>query len=108
MNDLNSLLIQGKVFGEPILKETKNGTFVCNFIIEYNRYYKQKNERINEKSFFDVETWGKLSLNCNENLYNDKEIRIVGRIKENRWNDSTGILQTKVKIIAEHIEFKSG
>ena len=33
-------------------------------------------------------------------------IRVVGRLKQNRWKDDAGKSHSRVKIIAEHIEFK--
>jgi single-strand DNA-binding protein len=30
----------------------------------------------------------------------------VGRIKQNRWNDADGKLQSKIIIVAEHIEYR--
>lgn len=30
----------------------------------------------------------------------------MGRLKQDRWEDATGKSQTRIKIVAEHVEFK--
>jgi single-strand DNA-binding protein len=31
---------------------------------------------------------------------------VVGRLKQDRWTDQTGKPHSKVKVVAEHVEFK--
>ena len=33
-------------------------------------------------------------------------MRVVGRLKQDRWMDTDGKQRAKVKIVAEHVEFK--
>ena len=33
-------------------------------------------------------------------------MRVVGRLKQNRWKSADGKMNSKISIIAEHIEFK--
>ena len=51
MNALNSILIEGNVVRDPVLKETPRGSPVCNFSIASNRYFKQDDEYEQETSF---------------------------------------------------------
>ena len=106
MNQLNSILIEGNLTRDPNLNETKSGTSVCNFSLASNRYYKKNGEGQNEVSFFDVETWSKLAENCGEYLKKGRGVRVVGRLKQDRWVDTEGKTRSKVKIVAEHVEFK--
>ena len=41
-----------------------------------------------------------------KNAKKDRGIRVVGRLKQDRWTDENGKTFSKVKIIAEHIEYK--
>ena len=97
-NDLNSLILEGVVSGEPLLNETS----VLNFTVETNHYYKNKaGEDVEEKSQFKVVVYGsmwKLSLK------DGVGIRLVGRIKQNKWTDSEGVSHSEAQIVAEHIE----
>ncbi len=101
MKSLNSLIIEGNMVREPVLKTTPNGTPLCTFSIAANRSYKKDNSFIQETSYFDIETWANLAKLCNEN-----GVRVVGRIKQDRWVGTDGKKYNKVKIIAEHVEFK--
>jgi single-strand DNA-binding protein len=33
-------------------------------------------------------------------------VRVVGRLKQDRWNDRDGKSRSKVTIVAEHVEFR--
>ena len=106
MNSLNSILVEGNLTRDPELKSTPKGTSVCSFSVASNRFYKQDEEYQKEVSFFDVETWAKLAESCAEYLEKGRGVRVVGRLKQDRWQDQEGNSRSKVKIVAEHVEFK--
>lgn len=106
MNQLNSILIEGNLTKDPIFKETPKGTPVCSFALASNRYYRQGSETEQEVSYFDVETWSKLADACGKQLKKGRGVRVVGRLKQDRWTGTDGKSKSSVKIIAEHVEFK--
>jgi single-strand DNA-binding protein len=106
MNNLNSILIEGNLIRDPLLRSTPKGTAVCTFTIASNRYYKQDSGYEKEVSFFDVETWTKLAENCYNLGRKGRGVRIVGRLKQDRWNDAEGKAHSRVTIVAEHVEFR--
>ncbi|MBT3274381.1 MAG: single-stranded DNA-binding protein [Spirochaetales bacterium] len=106
MNSLNSILVEGNLTRDPELTHTPKGTPVCNFSVASNRFYKQDDELQKEVSFFDVVTWAKLAENCSEYLEKGRGVRVVGRLQQDRWQDPEGNPRSKVKIVAEHVEFK--
>lgn len=60
-------------------------------------------------SFFSVYTYGKMAEVLEKTLKNSsRDIRIVGRIKQNRFKDTEGKSHSELVIIAEHIEIKKG
>jgi single-strand DNA-binding protein len=59
-----------------------------------------------EVSFFDIEVWSKLADTCAENLRKGRGVRVVGRLKQDRWSDAEGKSHSRIKIIGEHVEFK--
>ena len=106
MNSLNSMLLEGNVVRDSVLKKTPKGTPVCTFSVASNRYYIQDNTREKETSYFDVETWGKLAESCGKNCTKGRGVRIVGRMKQDRWVGSDGKNYSRVKLVGEHVEFK--
>lgn len=106
MNSLNSILIEGNLTRDPVLTETPQGTSVCQFAIASNRYYRQNDETQHEVSFVDVVTWARLAERCAEELTKGRGVRVVGRVKQDRWQDKEGKPRSRVKIVAEHVEFR--
>lgn len=106
MNNLNSILLEGNLVRDPQLSQTPKGTSVCTFSVASNRYLKQETGYQEEVSFFDVETWAKLAEVCGETLTKGRGVRVVGRLKQDRWKDTEGSPHSKVKIVAEHVEFR--
>ncbi len=107
MNQLNSLIIEGNVVKQGELSEPIQGFKVCSFPIAVNRWYKNKNgEGVNEVSYFDVETYGKMAETCAKQTVKGRGIRVVGRLKQNRWKDEKKGYLSKIFVVAEHVEYK--
>jgi len=53
-----------------------------------------------------VETWGRLAERCGEELTKGGGVRVVGRLVQDRWKDKDGRSRSRVKIVAEHVEFR--
>ena len=106
MNSLNQIILEGNVVRTPQPKVTPNGTTVCTVTLAVNFKYKASQGTVMEEvSYFDVTAFGKLAERCSEWCPQGREIRVIGRIKQNRWKDEEGKSHSKVLIIAEHIEF---
>ncbi|HET6452426.1 MAG TPA: single-stranded DNA-binding protein [Spirochaetia bacterium] len=106
MNNLNSILIEGNLVRDPELSYTSKGTAVCRFSVACNRAYKQDDQLQKEVSYFDVTAWTRLAEVCGEYLKKGRGVRVVGRLKQDRWTDTDGKPHSKVLIMAEHVEFK--
>ena len=106
MNNLNSILIEGNMVRDPLLRTTPKGTSVCNFSIATNRYYRQDSNLEKEVGFFAVEAWGKLANACVNHGRKGRGVRVVGRLKQDRWTGSDGKSHTRVAIVAEHVEYR--
>ncbi len=107
MNDLNSILIEGRLTADPAMNYTSKGAdlLVCTFSIAINRSYRQDQELKEETSFLDIESRGRLAENCCEYLHKGRGVKIVGRLRQDRW-DSAGQTRSKIVAVAEHVEFK--
>ena len=107
MNNLNSVLLEGNMVRDPLVRTTQKGTSVCNFTIASNRFYKQDSNLEKEVGFFDVEAWGKLADACCVQGLKGRGVRVVGRLKQDRWTGNDGKNHAKVAIVAEHVEYRS-
>lgn len=106
MNSLNSILLEGNLTRDPESKTLATGTQVCNFSLASDRFYRQNDGTEKEVSYFDVEAWSRLGLACSQNLKKGRGVRVVGRLKQDRWTDPEGKPRSRVLIVAEHVEFK--
>jgi single-strand DNA-binding protein len=106
VNNLNSILIEGNLVRDPEVHTAPKGTTVCTFSIASNRYFKQDSCMEKEVSYFNVETWAKLAESVGNQGRKGRGVRVVGRLKQERWTDRDGKTQSKVVIVAEHVEFR--
>jgi single-strand DNA-binding protein len=51
-----------------------------------------------------METWSKLADICYNLGRKGRGVRVVGRFKQERWNDAGGKTHSKISIAAEHVE----
>jgi single-strand DNA-binding protein len=106
MNNLNSILIEGNMVRDPLFRSTPKGTPVCTFSLASNRFFKQDSGLEKEVGFFFVETWAKLAEQCYNLGRRGRGVRVVGRLKQSRWNDADGQPHSKITIVADHVEFR--
>ena len=106
MNSLNSILLEGELVDFPTFGTSTKGVSYCNFIIAINRFYKVYDEYVKEVSNFKIVTFSKLADTCNKHLTKGGGVRVVGRLKQNRWEDREGREHSEIVIVAEHIEFR--
>ena len=106
MNSLNSMLLEGNLVKDPVEKRTPQDTIICNFTIAVNRSYKKEDDYVKEVSYFDIEVWSTLADNCLKHLCKGRGVRVVGRLKQERWVDENETLHSRIKVVAEHVEFK--
>ena len=105
MNNLNSVLIEGNLVKDPDRFSFNNGT-MAKFGIGVNRYYRNAaKEPMKETSFITIQTWGALAEGCCRYLKKGRGVRVVGRLKQEKWTEN-GIARDRHVIVAEHVEFK--
>jgi len=108
MNNLNSILIEGNMVRDPQVRQTSNGRTVCNFPIASCRYFKDGAGKAIEKevSFFDIESWGKLAESSYKTGKKGRGVRVVGRLRQDRWTGEDGKNHARIIVVAEHVEFR--
>ena len=103
MNNLNSLIIEGVVKGEPHNEEVGASNRMY-FTVEVARYYKTRDGNDStELSQFKVVAYGRM---CGAPLKDGSELRLVGRLKQVTWEENS-VTHSEVQIVAEHIEMRA-
>ena len=108
MNGMNQIILEGNVVRSPLVKDTPHGNRVCMVPIAVNRLYKGRDgSDINEVGYYDIEAWGeKMSSSIEKCCWKGRGVRVIGRLKQNRWKATDGKPMSKIIIIAEHLDFK--
>lgn len=107
MNHLNSIILEGNVVKQPELREPVEGFKVCTICVAVHRFYKSKNgESKEEVSFIEVETVNSMAEYAAQKCEKGRGIRVVGRLKQEKWEDSEKKAHSKLVVVAEHIEYK--
>ena len=105
MKNLNSVLIEGNLTHDPESKMLESGNELCKFSLACNRSYKAQDQVREEVSYFPVEVWGDRAQPCMRYLQKGKRVRVIGRLKQDRWKTEEGMHREKTTIVAEHVEF---
>ena len=108
MNPLNHYQVEGNITKDPELKQPRGGRTVCNFTMSSSRYYNGSTGSEKEVSYLDVEVWGRLGESVYAQGRKGRGIRVVGRLRQDRWQGDDGKNHSRLIIVAEHIEYKPG
>lgn len=101
---MNNVSLIGNISQEPELRYAPSGSAICSFSIAINRIFKRDNEP--DADFFDVVCFGKTAEYVAQNMAKGVKVGITGRLQNDTWTDqATGGKRSKVKIIAENVEW---
>ena len=104
--DLNSVVIVGRLTREPEIKYTPSGTALAHISVANGERTKQNNEWKDYTNYFDVTVWGNSAVNCQKFLHKGSQVAVSGRLRQDRWEDkTTGKTVSKVQIIADSVQF---
>lgn len=101
MSNINVVALSGNLTRDPELRETKNGTSVCNAAIAVNRSRKVEDEYVDEVSFFDLTIWGKYGELFARKLKKGDSVFVSGRLEQSRWETEDGEKRSKVVVIID-------
>lgn len=102
MPSVNHVTLVGRLAGDPEAKsESAPATFAI--VVKRRQLNKQTNEWEDaEVSFLDVVCWGKLRESV-LSLQKGTEVAVIGRLKQETYEDKEGNTRRAVKIIADSV-----
>jgi len=103
---MNVVVLTGRLTHDPELRETGNGTAVCNFSIAVNERWKTKDGEAKERvEFVPVVVWGNQATNCSRYLSKGHSVSVMGRMQTQSYDDRDGIARKKTEVVADKVEF---
>jgi single-strand DNA-binding protein len=104
-NDINRVILIGRLTRDPELRQTGTGTSYCRFSIANNRNYTANGERKEEVSFFNCVAWGKQAEIINQYTRKGKQVAIDGRLQQRSYQGQDGKTQSVVDVVVERLQF---
>lgn len=98
--ELNQVILEGNLTKDPETKQTASGLMVTTFSLAVNFSKKSGDDWIKEVSFFDITTFGE-TANKAADLRKGNGIKVLGKLKQDRWQNQEGQNRSKVSVIAE-------
>ena len=106
-NDINRVMLVGRLVSDPEIKNLNSGTSVTNFSIANNRSYIKDGEKSEQVSYFECIAWGKLGEIIAQYCKKGKLIGLDGRLQQRSWDDKEGKKRYKVEVVVENFQFLS-
>lgn len=107
MNDINSVMMVGRLTRDMELKYLQSGSAVGNISVAVNRSVKRGDEWTDEASFFEATLFGKQAEGLKPYLVKGKQVAISGSLKQQRW-EKDGQKNSKVVIICDSVQLLGG
>lgn len=105
MATLNMVQLIGNLTKDPESRAAGSHT-IASFSIAVNRKSKGADGQAKEDvSFFDCEAWNKTGELVMQYLKKGRSVLVVGRLQQDRWETNEGQKRSKVKIVADNIQF---
>lgn len=106
--DINTIVIVGRLVRDGELKYTASGAALCNFAVATNRRVKKGDQWADEASFIDFTLWGKQAEGLSKHLVKGTQVVIQGHLKQERWTDKDGSNKSKLAVHVDDIQLVGG
>ncbi|MBN1918994.1 MAG: single-stranded DNA-binding protein [Verrucomicrobia bacterium] len=106
MASLNKVLLIGNLTRDPELRYTPSGTAVADLGLAVNeRYTSREGKQVERTVFIDVVVWQRQAETASEYLSKGRPIFVEGRLQLDEWENQQGEKRTKMRVVAQNIQF---
>jgi single-strand DNA-binding protein len=105
MSGVARAIVVGNLTRDPELRHTGGGTPVCELSVAVNSREKVNGEWQDRADFFEVTVWGNQAEACGQYLAKGRAVAVDGRLRQERWESQEGDKRSKVKIVADNVQF---
>lgn len=109
MASLNKVFLMGNLTRDPEVRYIPSGTAVADLGVAVNERFKDRDSgEWREKAVFvDVTVWRRQAETCAEYLSKGSPVMIEGRLQLDQWENSEGQKRSKLKVLADRVQFLS-
>ena len=109
MANLNKVFLLGNLTRDPEVRYVPSGAAVADLGVAVNERYKDRDsgEWKEKPVFVDVTVWRRQAETCAEYLSKGSPVMIEGRLQLDQWQNSEGQKRSKLKVLADRVQFLS-
>jgi single-strand DNA-binding protein len=108
VSDVNVSMMIGRVVRDAETKIVPSGVTLASFSIAVSYRHGHGDQMVEETSFFDIELWGRGAEALAQYIKKGKQLAVVGRNKQQRWETPEGEKRSRVVVVANTIELLGG
>jgi len=105
MQDLNTVTIIGRLTRDPELRALPSGMSVCEFSLAVNGSVKKGEVWEDEANFVNCTLFGAQAESLVKFSQKGDRLAIVGRLKQERWEEANGTKRERIKVIVNTSQF---
>src|SRR5216683_427218 len=99
MDDINQVVLRGRVLKDAELRTTTNHTAVLAFVVTTSRIVNGKDVT----DYTNIVAWQRLAEEMAD-LRRGDPVHVVGRLQNRSWQDKEGVKHYKAEVVAASIE----
>lgn len=108
MPNLNRVHLIGHLLRDPETRQFAGGSVTAFGLGITRKFKKNDGSDGEEKCFVDCDAWGRLGEVVNEFCSKGDPLYVEGRLKLDQWEDKDGNKRSKLKVVAESVQFLQG
>jgi len=102
---MNTLCIIGNLGKDPEIRRTPSGDAVVSFSIAVSEKWNGTNGPQERTDWFDIVAWRGTAELIGQYVKKGHKVGIVGKLRQNKWEDKDGNARSKVEIHADRVDF---
>ncbi len=104
--NLNQVHLAGNLTRDPQVRTLAGDRTVTDFGLAINRRWKNADgETKEEVTFIDCECWGRVAEVVGQYCLKGSGVYVGGRLKLDSWQDKQGQKRSRIKVLAETVQF---
>jgi len=105
----NRVILAGNLTRDPQVRFFGDERAVADFGLAVNRRYRDRDGNNQEETtFVDIDCWGRTAELVGQYLTKGRSCLVEGRLKLNQWEDKDGNRRSKLKVVADNVQFLDG
>lgn len=106
MASVNKVVLVCTLGKDPEVRQTQNGTAICNLSAATSRKYKDTQDGMQEETeWHRISLFGKMAELAGQYLSKGSSVYIEGRLRTRKYTDKEGIDRYVTEIIGENMQF---